>query len=130
MARNQQSQLLSVHRTWEDYAGLFLGIVVVLSPWMAGQTGHSGAVTSASLIGMLLIIVSGLEILRLYRWHEVATLIIGAALFLSPFLLEYTNVSPLGPTHIALGSIISILALLEIWQDWRLTDDQLGTHGG
>ena len=129
MARFQKSPFFNIHRTWEDYAGLTLGIVVLLSPWMAGQTAHSAAVTSASLTGLALIVVAGLEIMRLYRWHEVATLLMGAWLFLSPFMLGYIQMSPLGPTHILLGSVIGMLASLEIWQDWGLSDDDLAAHG-
>jgi hypothetical protein len=129
MARNQQNQLLNVHRAWEDYASLLLGIVVVLSPWIVGQTDNTSAVTSAALTGILLIVVAGLELLRLYRWHEVATLFTGGWLFLSPFLLEYQKMSLLAPMHIALGCLIVILALLEIWQDWDLSDDELGANG-
>jgi hypothetical protein len=129
MARFQKSPFLNIHRSWEDYAGLLLGIVVLLSPWMAGQTDHNAAVTSATLTGLLLVIVAGLEIMWLYRWHELATFLMGAWLFLSPFVLEYSKMSPLAPLHIGLGSVIAILALLEIWQDWGLTDDDLASHG-
>lgn len=129
MARFQKSPFFNIHRTWEDYAGLMLGIVVLLSPWMAGQTAHSAAVTSASLTGLALIVVAGLEIMRLYRWHEVATLLMGAWLFLSPFMLGYSQMSPLGPTHILLGSVIGMLASLEMWQDWGLSNEQLSVHG-
>lgn len=129
MARYQQNDYFAVHRTWEDYVGLVLGIVVVLSPWLVGQTTHSGALTTATSIGVFLMIVAGLEILRLRRWHEVATLVLGFSLFLAPFMLDYAQ-GPLGAIHIALGSVISVLAILEIWQDWNLSDDQLGQHGG
>jgi predicted MFS family arabinose efflux permease len=129
MARSQENQLFVVHRAWEDYASLLLGIVVVFSPWIAGQTDHSSAVTSATLTGMLLIVISGLELFRLYRWHEVITLLMGAWLFASPLILQYQQLVPLAPMHIALGSVITILALLEIWQDWELSDDELGVHG-
>ena len=129
MARFEKSPFLHIHRSWEDYAGLMLGIVVLLSPWVAGQTAHSAAVTSASLTGLALIVVAGLEMMRLYRWHEVATLILGASLFLSPFMLGYMAMSPLAPMHMILGGVFILLASLEIWQDWGLSDDVLRLHG-
>ena len=126
MARDQ---LIKVHRSWEDWAVLTLGLLVLLSPWITEQTSHSSAVTNASLAGILLIVIAGLEIMRLYRWHEVATLLLAAWLFVSPFVLGYATIVPLATWHFVLGTVIAVLALLEIWQDWGLSDDDLSAHG-
>ncbi len=126
MARDQ---LLKVHRSWEDWAGLTLGLLVLFSPWVTEQTSHSSAVANASLTGIVLVLLAGLEIMRLYRWHEVMTLVVGAWLLVSPFMLGYVTVTPLATLHFVLGAIIAVLALLEIWQDWGLSDEELGVHG-
>jgi SPW repeat len=126
MARNQ---LLKVHRSWEDWAGLALGILVLLSPWITDQSSNSAAVTSATLTGFLIIFLSGLEMMRLYRWHEIVALLAGAWLFVSPFMLGYATMTPLATWHFVLGAVVAFLALLEIWQDWGLSDDDLAAHG-
>ncbi len=123
------NQLLKTHRTWEDYAGMGLGVIVLFSPWLTDQTSHSLAVTNATLAGILLFILAGLEIMRLYRWHEIVTLLVGAWLFVSPYILGYVALTPLATWHVGLGAIIAFLALLEIWQDWGLSDEDLGAHG-
>ena len=31
-------RLLGTHRTWEDWCGMLLGVLIVLSPWFPTQT--------------------------------------------------------------------------------------------
>ena len=33
-------RLLGTHRTWEDWCGMLLGVLIVLSPWFPTQTSH------------------------------------------------------------------------------------------
>ena len=129
MARNQNTKVLDVHRSWEDWAGMALGLVVLVSPWIAEQASQSTAVTNAAITGIVLVLLAGLEMMRLYRWHEFATFLAGAWLFVSPYVLGYATLRPLGTLHLALGAIIALLAMLEIWQDWGLSDDDLAAHG-
>ena len=129
MARNQNTKALEVHRSWEDWAGMTLGLVVLFSPWIAEQASQTSAVTNAAITGIVLVLLAGLEMMRLYRWHEFATFFAGAWLFVSPYVLGYATLRPVATLHLALGAIIALLALLEIWQDWGLTDDDLATHG-
>ena len=126
MARDQ---ILRVHRSWEDWACLALGVLVLFSPWITDQSSHYSAVMSATFSGILLILLAGLEMMRLFRWHEVVSLLVGAWLFVSPFALGYATVTPLATWHLVLGAIIALLAALEIWQDWGLSDDDLAAHG-
>jgi SPW repeat len=129
MSKNQNNSLLEVHRSWEDWAGLGLGLLVLFSPWIVEQSSQSLAVRSAVVTGIVLVLVAGLEMTRLYRWHEVVTLLAGAWLFVSPFVLGYSSVQPLATWHLALGAFITLLSALEIWQDWGLSDDDLAAHG-
>jgi hypothetical protein len=41
-------KLRSSHRNWEDWLGIFLGIVIVLAPWIAEETANSSAVINAA----------------------------------------------------------------------------------
>jgi SPW repeat len=129
MARNQSNNLLDVHRSWEDWVGMVLGFLVLFSPWIVEQTGHRAAVSNSSLVGVVLILLAGLEMARLYRWHEVVTLLAGAWLIASPYVLGYTTTEPLATWHIGLGAAVALLAALEIWQDWGLSDDDMAAHG-
>lgn len=120
---------ISEHRTWEDWVALLLGVIVLSTPWLAGQTDLTAAVSAASGIGIALIIVSGLELARLSRWQEYATLLLGLALMAAPTIFAYSMSEPIAGWHHTLGALVAILSLFEIWQDWRLSDDQLAQHG-
>ena len=117
------------HRIWEDWVAMLLGVVVLLTPWLAVQTDLMAAVVAASVIGIALIVVSGLELARLSRWQEYATFLLGLALIAAPTMFAYSTSEPITGWHHTLGALVTILSLFEIWQDWRLTDDQLAQHG-
>jgi hypothetical protein len=115
------------HLGWEDWVVMALAILMLLSPWIAGQTADSTPVINASLAGVVLVIVAGLEMARLYRWHEYAAFLIGLWMLAAPSFLGYESLQPLAGWHQALGAGVAFLSVLEIWQDWRLTD--LAEHG-
>ena len=33
-------RFFSTHRTWEDWCGMLLGVLIVLSPWFPTQASH------------------------------------------------------------------------------------------
>jgi hypothetical protein len=113
------------HRTWEDWVELTLGALVMLSPWILNQTDHYSAIVSSGLTGLALIVIAGMELFRVYRWHEYASLLLGLWIIASPSVLGYTSLVPLASWHYVLGAVIAGLAALEIWQDWSLSDKDL-----
>ena len=113
------------HRTWEDWVELSLGTLVMLSPWIFNQTDHSSAVVNAALIGVALIVIAGMELFRVFRWHEYASLVLGLWLVAAPSVLGYASLIPLASWHYVMGAVIAGLAALEIWQDWNLSDTDL-----
>ena len=117
------------HRIWEDWVAMLLGVVILLTPWFAGQTDMTIAVVAASAIGIALIVVSGLELARLSRWQEYATFLLGLGLIAAPAAFGYETLEPIAGWHHTLGALVMMLSLFEIWQDWRLNDDQLAQHG-
>ena len=46
----------------------------------------------------------------------------------SPFVLGYAGDEMLRAWHIALGAIVALLGALQLWQDWRLSDQDLANH--
>jgi hypothetical protein len=68
-----------------------------------------------------------LELVRLRRWEEIAQLACGLWLSASPFILHYAHQDHLRFWHWALGAIVSVLALFELWQDWNRPD--IAGHG-
>lgn len=111
------------HRTWEDWAGICIGALTALSPWLTGQTSDGSAVMNAVIVGCIIMLSGALELVRLHRLEEIALFACGLWLFVSP--ISYGYAGSLAFLHMALGAILTCLAVLELWQDWGRTDQEM-----
>ena len=103
------------HRGWEDYCSAGLGVLIVLSPILAGGPVETAVMISAGLAGVLITMFALLEIMVIERWEEVLELACGLWVIVSPLLLDYGGI--LATSHFVLGGLVCVLALLELWQD-------------
>jgi hypothetical protein len=124
------------HRTWEDWCGMLLGVLIVLSPWFPAETGHEVVDAERSLvilntftIGILVFGLAQLEYVALQRWEEVTAIVLGLWLIASPYLFGYSGDSLLRFYHSSFGGLVVLLAALQLWQDWDLSDQDLLKHG-
>ena len=70
------SRLFTIHRNWEDWFGMLLGLLIALSPWAAAdEVGHA-AVWNAALIGVAVFFLAELEYVALTRWEETGELLL------------------------------------------------------
>ena len=116
------SDLLKTHRTWEDGAGLVLGLMIALSPWFYDEPVVPAVLLNAGITGLAVLALSQMEIVYLRRWEEIAQLLCGTWLCASPFVFHYEHQDHLRFWHWALGGIVAMLALFELWQDWNRED--------
>ena len=121
--------LLTTHRTWEDFLGMLLGALIVASPWLAGPAPGQLVFLNTALVGTLVFALAALSFVGLQRWEEVAEMACGAWLIVAPFALDYADGGQLQYWHFALGLGVVLLAGLELWQDWRLSNKELERHG-
>jgi hypothetical protein len=77
---------------------------------------------------MLVFGLAQLEYVALQRWEEVGEIALGLWLAASPFMFGYAGDDMLRAWHIALGGIVALLGALQLWQDWRLSDQDLANH--
>ena len=103
------------HQTWEDGASMVLGLLVVLSPSLSGAATSTAVMTLTGFVGVLIVAMAGLEMVSLRRWEETIETLCGIWLIASPFVFGYSGA--LRSWHIALGALVVLLALLELWQD-------------
>jgi len=122
------------HRPWEDWFGMLLGVLIMVSPWFPIQ-GHesvdaerSTMILNAFVVGMLVLGLAQLEYVALQRWEEVAAIALGLWLIASPFALGYSGDAMLQIWHATLGGLVVLLGALQLWQDWNLTDQELARH--
>ena len=120
-------QFLGVHRTWEDWLTMALGLVIAVSPWLTGQTEPTTLMWNAVIVGALVMIFGALQLVTLQLWEEGAEILCGLWLIASPFNLGYGGA--LATLHFVLGAAVVVLAAVELYQDWKLSDDQLARHG-
>jgi peptidoglycan/LPS O-acetylase OafA/YrhL len=125
----------SRHRPWEDWFGMLLGVLIVVSPWFPVQGTHdvmtaerSTMVLNTFVIGMLVFGLAQLEYVALQRWEEVGEIVLGLWLMASPLLFGYSGDDFLPGWHAVLGAIVILLGALQLWQDWRLSDQELANH--
>lgn len=103
------------HRGWEDFCSAGLGVLIVLSPALAGGDVAVAVIISAGLVGVLITMLALLEIMQLQRWEEVLEMLCGLWMVISPLVFGYGG--GLRLAHILLGAAVALLALLELWQD-------------
>jgi hypothetical protein len=126
-------RFLNTHRTWEDWCGMLLGLLIVLSPWFytepePGADAERGfVILNAFTVGILIFGLAQLEYVALQRWEEVVELLAGLWLIASPIVLGYSGTLSLW--HYSLGGLVVLLAALQLWQDWDLNEQDLAKHG-
>ena len=126
----------NTHRTWEDWLGMLLGLLIVLSPWFPTQASHevvdadrSYVILNTFVVGMIVFGLAQLEYVSLQRWEEVAGIVFGLWLIASPYMFGYSGDGMLSFYHSMLGSLVLLLAALQLWQDWDLSDQDMLKHG-
>jgi hypothetical protein len=120
-----RANFLRTHRTWEDWAGITLSIGIILSPWMARQSGDSGVVLMTALLGLILLTLAQYELVKAHRGVELVELACGVVVMALPVLLGYAGA--LRTWHVSLGGLVTALALLELWQGWQSQDPTRST---
>ena len=129
-------RFFNTHRTWEDWLGMLFGVLIVLSPWFPTQTSHevidadrSYVILNTFAVGIIVFGLGQLEYVALQRWEEVAGILLGLWLIASPYMFGYSGDGMLRFYHSSLGSLVLLLAALQLWQDWDLSDQDMLKHG-
>jgi len=122
-------RILAVHRTWEDWTSMLIGVLIVISPWMATAVDSQFVVMNAVIFGALVLSLAQMEILVLRASEEWLELACGLWLTASPFVFGYAGTGELRYWHFILGALVVLLAVMELWQDRNLSDKKLAQHG-
>ena len=115
MSISIQNSWITEHRSWEDIISALFGVLIVLSPTLAGAQIDTAVAISSGLAGVFITGLALLELMSLQRWEEVMELICGAWVAAAPFVLNYGGT--LAASHYVLGGTVAALAVFELWQD-------------
>lgn len=121
-------RFFDAHRNWEDWVSMLLGVLIGLSPWLSGQMGSQAIMLNAILVGAVKFVLGEYEAADLHRWQEGCEIALGSWLVASPFIFGYSADGVLRFWHFVLGAVTVILAVLELWQDWDLSKEELSKH--
>ncbi|MGE5165202.1 MAG: SPW repeat protein [Sphingobacteriales bacterium] len=123
------TRFFKTHRSWEDWVGMLIGVLIGISPWLAEQQSDQAVMWNAILVGALVLLLAQLEYVSLQRWEETGEILLGLWLIAAPFTFGYVEAGLLRYWHFVLGAITVLLASWELWQDWKLSDKELAQHG-
>jgi len=128
-------RFFSTHRSWEDWFGMLLGLLIVVSPWFPLQPANEvmnaergTMILNTFVVGMLVFGLAQLEYVALQRWEEVGEIVLGLWLIGSPWIFGYSGDEFLQVWHVMLGAVVVLLGALQLWQDWHLSDQELANH--
>jgi heme/copper-type cytochrome/quinol oxidase subunit 3 len=97
-----------------DWVNLVLAIALVISPWvLAFSTGL--ATYNAVIAGLIIGLVAIGAIVAFAQWEEWVNLIVGAWVFISPFVLGFADSTAAMWTHVVIGLVVAVLAAVELW---------------
>jgi SPW repeat len=125
MARLDQ---ISVHKSWEDWTILVLGAALVVSPAFDPGSISPLVLMNAIVVGFLILCLALSELVLIERWDERANCALGVWMIVAPAALGYFASGTLWFWHMAIGAAVTLLALLELWQDWGLSDVEMAKH--
>src|SRR5256885_10560465 len=104
------------HRPWEDWFGMLLGMLIVVSPWFPLQASHevvdaerSIMILNTFVVGMVVFGLAQLEYVALQRWEEEAAIALGLWLIASPFIFGYSGDDMLRIWHATLVRLVVLL---------------------
>jgi hypothetical protein len=107
-----------------------LGALIVLTSWMGDDGVSQTAAANATIVGILVLALGASEVVDLRRWEEGLEAACGLWLIASPFIFGYADAGTVRYWHFALGIAVVLLAVLELRQDWKLSDAELAQHSG
>jgi hypothetical protein len=122
-------KIIETHPAWEDWLGAGLGLLIALTPTFVSEAVDKGVQLNTILIGFLVLLVALVERVRLHHWEEVVEIVLGAWVIALPFLHGYAVAGVLRYWRFALGGLVVLLALRELWQDWDASREHLASHG-
>lgn len=105
-----------MQQRWQDWVGLVLGVLLVLSPFALGYTAAFSAAFSAWVFGVATIVLFGIALIKpSHQWEEWVNLALAVLLLISPFAMHFTSLLDAAYTHWILGALIGLDAIWALY---------------
>jgi hypothetical protein len=97
---------------WEDWLNLVLGAWLIIAPFLGVGLGTPAAVWNSYIVGVAVLVFAWVALSRPHRWEEIINLVLGVWLIISPFVLGYAHLRGAMWSHVIIGVVIGLDALL------------------
>lgn len=114
---------MKIHKSWEDWAVFAFGATLIMSPAFDPASLTPLVLLNSIVVGFLILCLAISELSLVERWDEQANLALGVWMIVAPLVLGYSEVGTLWFWHMVIGAAVALIALLELWQDWKPTND-------
>ncbi len=95
---------------WQDPVNACVGVLILVSPWLAGYALVLPALANAVIVGTILFTVSVLAVVIGRPWAECAVVAVGAWMLASPWALELAD-ERARRSAVVLGSLVLMLGV-------------------
>jgi hypothetical protein len=99
---------------WQDWVNLVLAIWLFISPWVLNFAGQQRPSWDAWIIGAVVAILSIAALTQMQIWEEWVNLLLGAWLFISPWVLGFSSNSTISWNAWIVGVLIFLVAASEL----------------
>ncbi len=103
------------HISVQDIFNLACGALLLLSPWAIGFTSDMRAAWSAWAGGVVIAAMAVAALSQFAVWEDWVALIVGAAVALSPWVLQFATINYAAVAFAVLGVVVALSSISEIW---------------
>jgi hypothetical protein len=120
---------MNIPKHWQDPVNACVGVLILVSPWLAGYALVQPALANAVIVGAILFTVSVCASVIGRPWVECAIVAVGAWFLASPWALELTD-QRAQRSAIVLGSLVLVLGAGALAVDLRQRTGARGRPAG
>jgi len=110
-------------KRWQDIINLLIGIWLFVSPWVMGYAAeHQAAAWNAYVIGLAIVVFSGLAVYMHKAWEEGLNMAFGVWMIISPWVLGFSLPRDVTANAVIVGVLVTALAA------WMMVRDRQWMH--
>jgi hypothetical protein len=98
------------------------GVLILVWPFAVDERVNGLVTLNAVVVGLVVTIAAQFELFGPTVRDEVVNGACGLWLILSPMVFGYSWADQLKLWHFGLGAVVTVIAGLELWQEWQKAD--------
>lgn len=99
---------------WQDWVNLVLAIWLFISPWVLRFADQQQPSWDAWVVGVIVAVLSIAALTQMQLWEEWINLLLGAWLFISPWIMGFSANHTISWNAWVVGGLIFLIAACEI----------------